>query len=489
MKARRGSAYAVVDASPLSAARLIKEETPAPLVVELDLVGGSSSVVEASFAKGSVSKRATETSYELWKGRQPNISYFHPFGYECFILNSKDYLGKFDPKSDNGIFFKYFETSKAYKDQAQVSLLFELKSKTVEEDLMDDGWIKFQKNEVWKLVALPKDRFIIGTKWVFRNKLNENGKVVRNKKSFTSYYHFQLINHIRLHQMDVKNAFLNGIINEEVYVKQTPNFESDYFPDHVFKLKKSLDDLKQEPNAWYEKLRYFLMENGFSRGKVDTTLFHKNYGSYFIIVQIYIDDIIYGATDDSMWRILWAYVKRIRNEHDEGIEIKQTINGIYIHQIKYVEELLKKFKLDDCKNMSTLMHPTSALNLDDFDKKVDRITYRGQISCLVYVCRHTFNLILEKLISQLKWIFRYLKGTTNLGNKIERKNTNGCYHFVGVNLKHNTLLLLVATHNCSRSSINLNNTTSMRVLSFYFKEIFDIKFINTKLVDIHKIPY
>ena len=91
--------------------------------------------------------------------------------------------------------------------------------------------------------------------------------------------------------MDVKSAFLNGYISEEVYVHQPPGFEDEKNPDHVFKLKKSLYGLKQAPKAWYERLSSFLLENEFVRGKVDTTLFCKTYKDDILIVQIYVDDI------------------------------------------------------------------------------------------------------------------------------------------------------------------------------------------------------
>ena len=90
--------------------------------------------------------------------------------------------------------------------------------------------------------------------------------------------------------MDVKSSFLNGFINEEVYVKQPLSFENHHFPNHVFKLSKALYGLKQAPRAWYERLSKFLIENGFNRGKVDTTLFIKVKEHDILVVQIYVDD-------------------------------------------------------------------------------------------------------------------------------------------------------------------------------------------------------
>ena len=100
--------------------------------------------------------------------------------------------------------------------------------------------------------------------------------------------------------MDVKSVFLNGLLKEEVYVKQPPGFEHEQYPDYVFKLKKALYGLRQAPRAWYERLSKFLLKNGFTRGKIDPTLFTKENGNDILVVQIYVDDIIFGSTDESL---------------------------------------------------------------------------------------------------------------------------------------------------------------------------------------------
>jgi len=102
--------------------------------------------------------------------------------------------------------------------------------------------------------------------------------------------------------MDVKSAFLNGVISEEVYVKQPLGFEDLKNPDYVFKLKKSLYGLKQAPRAWYDRLSNLLIENDFKRGQVDTTLFRRTLEKEILVVQIYVDDIIFGSTNSSLWK-------------------------------------------------------------------------------------------------------------------------------------------------------------------------------------------
>ena len=112
--------------------------------------------------------------------------------------------------------------------------------------------------------------------------------------AFTAYKGFVL------YHMDVKSTFLNGFISEEVYVKQPTDFENETFPYHVFKLSKALYDLKQAPRAWYERLSFFLLKNGFKRGKVDTTLFIMHKKADFFIVHVYVGDIIFGATNQNL---------------------------------------------------------------------------------------------------------------------------------------------------------------------------------------------
>ena len=103
--------------------------------------------------------------------------------------------------------------------------------------------------------------------------------------------------------MDVKSAFLNGYIEEEVYVHQPPGFNDSKHPEHVFKLKKSLYGLKQAPRAWYDRLSNFLLEKDFTRGKVDTTLFRKTFKNDILICQIYVNDIIFGTSNISFsWK-------------------------------------------------------------------------------------------------------------------------------------------------------------------------------------------
>ena len=119
-------------------------------------------------------------------------------------------------------------------------------------------------------------------------------EAIRILLSFVAY------SNMKLYQMDIKSTFFNGLIQEEIYMEQAPGFESDTFSHCVFKLNKTLYGLKQAPRAWYEKLSYFLLENGFERGKMDKLCFRKNYNWWFILIHVYVDDIIFGATNETL---------------------------------------------------------------------------------------------------------------------------------------------------------------------------------------------
>jgi hypothetical protein len=137
--------------------------------------------------------------------------------------------------------------------------------------------------------------------------------------------------------MNIKSAFLNGYINEEVYVEQPPSFEVDKKPNHVYKLKKALYGLKQAPREWYERLRDFLLFKGFKMGKVDTTLFTKKIGQDLFVLQIYVNDFIFGSTNQDYCE---EFRKMMANEFEmsmigelsyfHGLQIKQLKNGTFI---------------------------------------------------------------------------------------------------------------------------------------------------------------
>ncbi|GJW37245.1 retrovirus-related pol polyprotein from transposon TNT 1-94 [Tanacetum coccineum] len=188
--------------------------------------------------------------------------------------------------------------------------------------------------------------------------------------------------------MDVKTAFLNGNLREEVYVSQ-PNPDNPY---HVYKLKKALYGLKQAPRAWYDMLSSFLISQDFSKGLVDPTLFIHRQGKELLLVQIYVDDIIFAASTpelcDLFAKITCSKFKMSmmgKISFFLGLHISQSPRGIFINQSKYALESLKKYGFDSCDPVDTPMIEKSNLDEDKEGKAVDQSHYRGMIGTLLYL--------------------------------------------------------------------------------------------------------
>nr|GEY80126.1 putative ribonuclease H-like domain-containing protein [Tanacetum cinerariifolium] len=214
-----------------------------------------------------------------------------------------------------------------------------------------------------------------------------------------------------VYQMDVKSAFLYGTIEEEVYVCQTPGFEDPKNPDKVYKVVKALYGLHQAPRAWYETLATYLLENGFHRGTIEQTLFIKKQQKDILLVQIYVDDIIFGELTFFL-----------------GLQVKQKKDGVFISQDKYVPKILKKFGLSERKSASTPIDAEKPLLKESDGEDVDVHTYRSMIGSLMYltfsrpdimfaVCACIRFQVTPKVshLNAVKRIFRYLKGKPYLG--------------------------------------------------------------------------
>ncbi|WVZ52087.1 hypothetical protein U9M48_003180 [Paspalum notatum var. saurae] len=278
--------------------------------------------------------------------------------------------------------------------------------------LFDPNWVNamheelgnFERNHVWDLVEPSPNCRPIRTKWVFKNKRGEDGMVVRNKarlvaqgfcqkegidyeETFAPVARLEAIRILlafaaskgfKLQQMDVKSAFLNGFIEEEVYVRQPPGYESARFPDRVYKLRKALYGLKQAPRAWYARLKSFLLKSGFVMGSVDKTLFLLSRGGDTLIVQIYVDDIIFGGSSHAL---VSSFAEQMSREFEMslmgelqffvGLQIKQGPEGTFVHQAKYTRDILKKFEMSDSKPMTTPMSTNTALDADKDGEAVD----------------------------------------------------------------------------------------------------------------------
>ncbi|GJS37357.1 putative ribonuclease H-like domain-containing protein [Tanacetum coccineum] len=557
-------------------------------------------LIEAARTMVLVVKPHNKTPYELFRGRTPALSFMRPFGCHVTILNTLDYLGKFDGKSDEGFFVGYSMNSKAFRvynirtrkveenlhirfledkpiiagdgpkwlfdidvltksmnyvpvvagtnsndlvgteesigaghssketgssqdyilmplwkdvttapleathadffgdetevDMSNITTTYLVPStpntrihkdhsldhvigdvqsgeepKKVIQALKDPSWIEamqeellqFKLQQVWTLVDLPHGKRAIGTKWVYMNKKDERGIMIRNKARLVAQGYTQeegidydevfapvaRIEAIRLflayasfkdfvvYQMDVKSAFLYGKIEEEVYVCQPPGFEDPEFPDRVYKVEKALYGLHQAPRAWYETFSTYLLDNGFHKGQIDKTLFFKSVKSDILLVQVYVDDIIFGSTKKE----LCTEFKKLMHKKFQmssmgeltfflGLQVTQKDDGIFISQDKYVDEILKKFGFLTIKTASTPMETLKPLMKDENAEDVDVHLYRSMIGSLMYLTssRHIIMFVVCACIRfqvtpkvlhlhAVKRIFRYLKGQPKLG--------------------------------------------------------------------------
>ncbi|GJV54872.1 retrovirus-related pol polyprotein from transposon TNT 1-94 [Tanacetum coccineum] len=253
-------------------------------------------------------------------------------------------------------------------------------------------------------------------------------EVVRLFIAYAAYKSFTV------YQMDVKTAFLYGPLKEEVYVNQPDGFVDPYHPDKVYRLKKALYGLKQAPRAWYDELSNFLVSEGFSKGSIDPTLFITKHGEDILLVQIYVDDIIFGSTNPKLSK---RFGKLMHSKFDMsmiwelkfflGIQIHQSPHGIFINQAKYAQEILKKHGMTSCDSIGTPM-ATKHLDADLSGTPVDQTKYRSMVGALMYLTASRPDIVhatcycaryqakpTEKHLTAVKQIFRYLKDSINMG--------------------------------------------------------------------------
>nr|GEW90313.1 retrovirus-related Pol polyprotein from transposon TNT 1-94 [Tanacetum cinerariifolium] len=305
-------------------------------------------------------------------------------------------------------------------------LLSSIEHANVAKALRDVDWVsamqkeldQFARLKVWRLVPRPEGKSVIKTKWILKNKKDESSLVIRNKArlvavgysqqkgidydetfapvarigAITLFLAYAAHKDFTVFQMDVKTAFLNRILKEEVYVGQPLGFVSKQYPDHVYALNKALYGLKQAPRAWYDVLSNFLIESGIQKGSIDTTLFIKKKGKHIMLIQIYVDDIIFGSTNPKYCtKFSDLMVKRFgismmgEMKFFLGLKVNQFSNRIFINQSKYILDILKRFEMENCDSVPTPMVEQAKLKLDLVRKPVDHTDYRIMIGSLMYV--------------------------------------------------------------------------------------------------------
>lgn len=319
-----------------------------------------------------------------------------------------------------------------------------------------------EKNSTWELVDVPKGKNVVGLKWVFRTKYNADGSIQKHKarlvakgysqqqgidfeETFSPVARFETVRiilalaaqfQLPVFQFDVKSAFLNGDLNEEVYVAQPQGLVVDGAANKAYRLRKALYGLKQAPRAWYSKIDSLFRESGFKRSENEPTLYLKQQGNgEFLLVCLYVDDIIYLGSSQSLIDDFKSCMMRTFEMTDLGLlkyflglEVLQSKEGIFVCQKKYAVDMLKRFNMANCETSATPMNINEKLQCEDGTEKANPSVFRSMVGGLNYLT-HTrpdisfsvsavsrfLHSPTKQHLGAAKRILRYVAGTVNYG--------------------------------------------------------------------------
>jgi hypothetical protein len=274
-------------------------------------------------------------------------------------------------------------------------------------DAMTEEYQSIMKNDVWEVVPKPKNKDVVSSKWIYKIKHATNESIEKYKVGFLArgfsqkegidyeetfapiprYTSIRTITALaakmkwKLHQMDVKTTFLNGVIEEEVYIEQPQGFEVEYRKTHVCMLKKALYGLKKTPRAWYGRIDSFLTSLGFTKSKVDPNLYFKVMNDEIVILLLYVDYLFLTREEN----LITYCKKKLATEFEMkdlglmhyflGLEFWQSREKIFLNQGKYAVEILKRFDMLECKAMTTPMETNLKLLVDTLSELVDATLY------------------------------------------------------------------------------------------------------------------
>ncbi|KAI5313515.1 hypothetical protein L3X38_042691 [Prunus dulcis] len=319
-----------------------------------------------------------------------------------------------------------------------------------------------EKNDTWTLVDRPFGKPIIGVKWVYKTKLNLDGSVQKNKARLVAKGYSQKpgidynetfapvarLDTIRtlialavqkewnLYQLDVKSAFLNGVLKEEVYVEQPQGFVKDNEEIRVYKLNKALYGLKQAPRAWYDEIDSYFNRAGFKKSPSEATLYVKTSDtSGILIVSLYVDDIVYTG---SCGKLLEEFKNDMMKHYEMtdlgllyhflGMGVVQTNKHTFLHQKKYAMKVIEKFGLKDCKSVVTPLVASERLCKEDGSEAANENEYRQIVGSLLYLTATRPDIMFassllarfmhnptRKHMGTAKRVLRYIHGTLDFG--------------------------------------------------------------------------
>nr|GEU53308.1 hypothetical protein [Tanacetum cinerariifolium] len=341
---------------------------------------------------------------------------------------------------------------------------------------MQEELLHFKRLDIWVLVPAPDNISPFTLKGLFKNKHDEEQTVIRNKsrlvvrgyrqeegidfkescalvarmEAIRIFLAYAAHKSFSVFQMDVKTAFVHGSLKEDVYVYQPEGFIDADHPNHVYKLKKALYGLKQAPRAWYDELSTFLLQNHFFKGTIDPTLFKRRFHDDILVVQVYVDDIIFGSTHPRYIQ-LFSDLMKSRFEMSMigemtfflSLQVNQSPCGIFINQSKYVLEILKKYGMESCDPVGTPVEIKDKLDLDQNRTPVDATKYRSMIGALMYLTSSRPDIVHATCLCaryQAKTTKKHLKEVKRIfyadyaGCKDTFKSTSGGAQFLGEKL-------------------------------------------------------
>ncbi|XP_050895226.1 uncharacterized protein LOC127101827 [Lathyrus oleraceus] len=371
------------------------------------------------------------TLYELWKRRKPAVKYFHVFGMQD-LTNEADVTDDVETSTDdvpedvadtntNTKTTKNDSTeqgpsvriqkdhpkeliignpnegiiTKSREVVSNACFVSKFEPKNIKEALTDELWIsamqdklgQSKRNKVWDLVPRP-----VGT-------MGRRQKQIARLESIGLLLGMACLLKFKLFQMDVKRAFLNGYLNEDVYVEQPKGFIDPTFPNHIYKLKKALYGLKQAPRAWYERMTELLINHGYRKGGIDKTLFVKEKDGKLMIAQTYMDDVVFGGMSHEM---VQHFVKQMQSEFEMslvgeltyflGLQVKQMEDSVFLCQSKYARSIVKKFGLESESHKRTPAPTHLKLSKDEKGLSVNQSLYRSMIGNLLYLIANRLDI-------------------------------------------------------------------------------------------------
>nr|GEW40775.1 retrovirus-related Pol polyprotein from transposon TNT 1-94 [Tanacetum cinerariifolium] len=262
--------------------------------------------------------------------------------------------------------------------------------KNIKEVMVDSAWIEAMQEELHQFDRLQEEGI----------DFEESFALVARLKAVWIFVAYDAHKSFPIYQMDVKRAFLNGPLKEEVYVAQPDRFIDPDHPEKVYRLRKALYGLKQAPRAWYDELLKFLTSKGFTKGTIDPTLFTIRYGKDILLVRIYVDDIIFGSINPKYTK----HFEKLMHSRFEtslmgemkfflGLQIHQSPHGIFINQSKYALEIIHKHGMEKGQSIGTPMATKPKVDADLSGNPVDQTNYHSKIGSLMYLTSSRPNIV------------------------------------------------------------------------------------------------